>query len=117
METINNTNLKVLRDEMKAALAEIAAKHGLEITLSGSMTYNDSEFSCKINGTVVGKMTRSDVLLEMYAKQHNLTLEPQNGKVLIKYNSRAKSMPWIYEENGMQYKCDLNTARRYFTVK
>jgi hypothetical protein len=49
MSTITKSNIATIRSDVEAALAAVAKKHGLTITV-GRITYDDSSFRCKVEG-------------------------------------------------------------------
>jgi len=53
MNVFNNPNLDTLRTELDAALKEIAAKHGIILSI-GSMSYSSDKFTTRLTGNTKG---------------------------------------------------------------
>jgi hypothetical protein len=107
-------NLKALRSEMQALLEKYGVKSNLEVKV-GNMSFSDAEVSIKVNAKVKGAVTIEDKILLMEVKDLGLTMTNSLGETLVKYNTRARKMPFVYSDaNGKMYKCCMKTAQMRF---
>jgi uncharacterized protein YejL (UPF0352 family) len=108
-------NLQALRIEMQALLEKYGAQANLEIKV-GNMSFSDAEVNIKVKATVIGAETFDDAILKTTAAANKLRLKNDSGDQLVRYNSRAHKMPWIYKcgKTGKMFKCDLAGAKRRF---
>jgi hypothetical protein len=102
----DRVTLKALRSEMQAVLDKYGVDSNLEIEV-GNMRFSEAEVEIKVKAKVGGAKTRGDELLEMMAELKGLKTKNSAGDELVKYNSRAYKMPFVYKcgKTGKMYKC------------
>lgn len=114
--SFDRQNLKALRSEMQAVLEKYGVKSGLEINV-GNMSFDDAEVSIKVKAKVKGAVTLEDKVLLMEVKNLGLKMSNSRGDKLVKYNTRARKMPFVYSDaSGKMYKCCMATARQRFAA-
>ena len=115
MSTITKSALKVLRQEMQAALDKAGIKDfDLEI---GNMSFTDSEVNIKVKGKLKGAVSASDLLFELKVKKLGLNLKGPKGETLIGYNANRRVNPWEYKTvRGTHYVCSSEQAQLLFAA-
>lgn len=93
MTTINRALVKQLREEVNAALASVAEKHGITLEVGG-ITYSDNHFDAKLKGRTIsedGVDEHAKKEFEVYASRFGVKPEafgvefdmPGTGKVEV----------------------------------
>lgn len=124
MNEINRTNLTLLRADLDAAMAQVAAKHNLSITL-GSARFSPT--TAKINLEVAtktedGEAQKSTVVaFKTLARTYGLSSEDlgktfsTNGKVMriTGLNPRSHKYPVTVDclTDGKKYKISVETTK------
>jgi hypothetical protein len=111
VSTITKFTCQELRDELNAVLAKFGQDCNLEFDV-GNMKFTAESVDMKLTAKVKGRQVSAD--LESYASIFDLTLDQTSGRQLIEYNSRQYKFPFIYLQDGKRYKCNKETAMRYF---
>lgn len=113
----DRNNLSNLRSEMQAVLNKYGIDSNLNISV-GNLRFSDAEVEIKVIAKIVGAKTMTDAILEMRAKALGLVLQNSKGDILTGYNTRAKSMPFIYTsaKDGKSYKCSEELAKMRFSA-
>jgi hypothetical protein len=126
MAAITRSNIGAIRADVEAALSNIYAKYGVDITV-GRITFTADSFRCKIEGVVrgtagynapvspkVAALPGASWLLGSTFDQtktyHSTTL----GTVMFTgYNSRARKYPFIVKQlrTGKSYKISTLGAK------
>lgn len=124
MNEITRTNLILLRADLDAAMAQVAAKHNLSITL-GSARFSPT--TAKINLEVATKTedgeAQKTTLIAFKALAHSYGLKPEdlgrtfttNGKVMriTGLNTRSHKYPVTVDclTDGKKYKISAETTK------
>jgi hypothetical protein len=113
MTMITKTTIQLLRDDVNAALAAVASKHGLAIR-AGNATYNENAVTFKLVCSTVSDggrpMTPQATAYAQLAGVMNWAPLFSTIKVgideytVVGYNARARKQPVIVERNGKQFK-------------
>lgn len=126
----NKVSCQVFRNEINAALEEIAKKHGVSIS-AGAAKYTAQTIEFKLN---IGAITTSGVVatkeslaLPSAITAHglaitdgNLSFTTTNGLnlTLTGYNHRCYARPWVATDfTGRSYKVPTETVKRAFGTK
>lgn len=114
-QNFDKANLRNLRNEMDAVLAKYGVSANLAFEV-GNMKFSDAEVEIKVKATVKGAKTRTDTMLEMYAKMSGITnLTNAKGDRLIEFRTRSPKYPFVYEgADGRRYKCSETQAKMLF---
>lgn len=76
--------LKILRDDINAALAAVATKHQLATLEAGAATYSADSFTFKLNGLVAGGKTEEEKAYEYLLQyQPEPKLPPLHTVIMI----------------------------------
>jgi len=96
--TMNQT-----RKELELMLAEFADKTGVNISL-GNARFNPESFTMKIEGSVVGGMSRMESDLELFSDFNVGDCVEINGSFvrLVGYKRSNRKYPYIAEETGVR---------------
>jgi len=116
---LDKITVQRIQADIRTALSAIEAKHNVKITrVSGR--YSDTILTSKIEISTTGKSEREERtndILPMMLKRHNLSGENINGKQLVGYNTKGKKYPWIYvdwKNGGKRFKTSNESAARLF---
>jgi ABC-type antimicrobial peptide transport system ATPase subunit len=118
---MNKAQASAINADVKAALAEVFAKHGLEMgkqnlsfTASGEITLNVKAATKEAKQSNV-KMFAIFVNVKEEDIERVFTLGGKELK-LADYNARARKMPWVAEEpsTGKRYKLTDEQVQRAF---
>jgi hypothetical protein len=71
IKSIEKKNVEQLREEINNALAKLGNKHGLEIKLGGSISYNAFSANAKIEMSVVGGTKDAPIAMTKDAQNFN----------------------------------------------
>ena len=110
----DRTSLNTLRSDLQAVLDAYATNHGLEFDIGG-IRFSDAEATIKVVTKIKGAVTRTDLNLQRMAAAYNLVLQ-KNGRTLVRYDTRKPKYPFIYEENGKQFKTTAERAKYLFAA-
>lgn len=113
MSEFNKANLAKIRFELNALLENYGTKNGMKFEL-GNIKFQASEFSVTMKASVIGAKTSADKFLIQMMDIYGLKRTGFDSRVLVSYNPRAKTMPFIYSQRGQNFKCTLDAAKRYF---
>ncbi len=131
LNTFDKTNLREIRNDINAALAEVAKKHGIELNL-GTITFSAFEARCKLSMAQTTKVTSATtnptfntatasaplpVALQRACTVHNLvaTKRGPKGEKLVDYVASRYKYPFTYETvRGTRYKASIADAVRMF---
>jgi len=110
MSKFTNAELDESRKMIDKALATLKDV-GLDAKTSGGLTYGDTFFTCKIQVTKVGELTKEQTLYDMYSPRYRLpkreTVVELNGDIfkIHGWNSRARKNKVILTKvnNGKNY--------------
>ena len=101
IKAFSKPTLKMLRDEINAALAPVAAKHGIDLH-AGNGTFGLANFTLKLNGAVVSdsgvvKDKYRQALEIRYPQYVDKEVRLSNGEKakVDGYNSRGKKYPFL----------------------
>ena len=64
---------------------------------------------------IKGAVTRTDLNLQRMMQAYGLVAE-KNGRTLVRYDVRKPKYPFIYEENGKQFKTTADRAKYLFAA-
>lgn len=109
-----------LREEIRAVLDKYGQEAGVEFVFNNGQ-YTPENVTFKIEVKLTGSATLREKkrvsALNSIVKQMNLTTEVVNGKQLIGYEVRKYKYPFIYRDTntGKMYKCNLASAKTYFS--
>jgi hypothetical protein len=110
----DRTSLNTLRSDLQAVLDAYAANHGLEFDIGG-IRFSDAEATIKVVSKIKGAVTRTDLNLQRMMQAYGLVAE-KNGRTLVRYDVRKPKYPFIYEENGKQFKTTADRAKYLFAA-
>jgi len=110
----DRTSLKSLQTDLQAVLDAYAAKSGLEFNFAG-IRFSDAEATIKLVTKIKGAETRTDLNLQRMMQANGLVAE-KNGRTLVRYDVRKPKYPFIYEENGKQFKTTADRAKYLFAA-
>jgi hypothetical protein len=115
ISAFDKTNLNAIRNDVNAALAQVAEKYGIKVEL-GNISFQNSTFTGKLNAAIAtGNATETvrdiksvDALKKML--KHCPGVAPLTkgvkwrGKVatLVGYESRRRKYPWLIEIDGVR---------------
>lgn len=122
IQTFNTSNLKVLRTDIDAALAEVAKKHGISLSL-GKMTYGSGNFTAKVEGKSSVGDEQEKALFESYAKTYGLQTDivSFDGFRLVGFDAKRRAKPWLIRKDGdpadRTYVIDQQGAKLRFAAK
>jgi hypothetical protein len=121
--TFNRNNVAQLQNEVKAAIALIAERHGIKIEM-GRGSFSANAFTLKVEGAVVTSdgtaMTREAEAFRQLASLYGLRPEDlgrsipfQGGTAnIIGLKSRASRMPIVLQdENGKTWKTSAENVQ------
>lgn len=126
MRTVNKTNLKILRDDINAALAEVARKHDIEIHAgNASYTNNNATFKLLIaTKDVTGAVLTPEV--EAFNEYKNLydfnfglndkfNYQGERFEV-VGYAAKSHKYPILAKsyKNGKTYKLTIKAVKEAF---
>jgi hypothetical protein len=110
----DRTSLNTLRSDLQAVLDAYAANHGLEFDIGG-IRFSEAEATIKVVSKIKGAVTRTDLNLQRMMEAYGLVME-KNGRKLVRYDVRKPKYPFIYEENGKQFKTTADRAKYLFAA-
>ena len=115
MNQFNKVTLAQMRVELNNVLKAYGDIAGVDFSL-GNITFAPSEFHVKLTSKIRGAKTMADSTLECFMSLNKLKKDGIGGRVLTGYNSRAKTMPFMYTRGGKSFKCSVSVAKQYFGV-
>lgn len=114
----NKPNLKLLRDLVNKALADLDPM--IEVK-PGNISFTEGSCILKVEFSVKGKMGTEEKMAIQYAQMFGLdpSLRPDIPRIgvsrLVKHASRSTEFPWVIENTeGKRYKLRGTDAERYF---
>ena len=121
MPKFTHDELAAAKEMINEALLTLKEK-GLNVEISGGISYNDDYFSCKIQATKVGGLTKEESL---YDKNYHLHELPKRGTVITLngkdfkicgWNSRARKNKILVTKvmNGKKYHAPIEYIRSAF---
>lgn len=114
IENFEPSNLRTLRAELETALAEVAARNGIKLSL-GKMTYDPSSasFRAPLEGKAASNEDRERKTAIDLARSYcgvdasePSTFPARRGAVLVEYRIRSRSKPWVFSWGGKNYITD-----------
>jgi hypothetical protein len=122
----NQANVKEIREEIDAALAAIAAKHGLASIRTGRITYSGTEFNAKITAkTASDTVSVSGVAISTVARNaanayglptdifdRDVVLQGTSFKIVDINPKKPKNCITICNERGTQYITSVTAIKR-----
>ena len=115
-------DFKRFRNDVDKALNEIAKQYGLETLSAGNVSYTDTSFTMKLEGTTYLTDAKKDQLdndiksiMKMYGigDYYNATIMIRNKRFkVVNINPRAKKMPVELMEVGTNntFKCTVQAV-------
>lgn len=124
MKNFDKQNLKTVRMDINKALAEVAAKHGISLTI-GNISFTEDTFSTKLSAAIQregqaslsAKEIKQQNDFKVYSRSFGFEPEDLNkqfkaidGKfyTIVGARPRAKNCLVIKSVEGKSYACDLN---------
>lgn len=107
-------NLPQVRSDINKILKEYADENGFTINL-GNIRFNNGEFTAKLETKIIGAVTMSDTIFERQCAVYNLGKLGIGGRELTGYNTKAHAYPFMYTQNGKNFKCTAAQAKEYFS--
>lgn len=120
--SFDKTNLKTLRQDINAALAEVSKKHGINIEF-GTIRFSGNQARTKLTMETQGRAADVAVLksvglnLASACKMFNINADARGpkGERLVDYVPSRPKYPFTYETiRGTRYKCSQYDASRMF---
>ena len=118
VDTFTRERLAQIRDDMDAAMAHVAQRHGITIKL-GTMRFDKGMARGAIEmKNATGEQQEVNFFRSVAQLEQ---LDPDRtgplGERLVGFKKRSPKMPWIYlAKDGTRYKCSYEKARRMFGV-
>lgn len=115
MKTFTKQNLPQLRADIDAALAAVAAKHGIKLQ-TGNISFNPNEATIKLMASAEGAAEHNLQMLRQFAKLDGINADGvgRQGEKLIDYDHKKPKYPYIFERGGKRFKCAPDQARMIF---
>lgn len=110
---IDLATLKNIHKELEEVLQKYADQTGLEFSF-GRFKFFDVSFKVELSAKISGEKTIDDELLESALKVYNLSKIGSDNRVLKAYNPKNYKNPFLFTQNGKNYKCCLESAKVYF---
>lgn len=112
-------NVAAIRQEINAALFEVAKRNGIKIDL-GTIRFSGKEMRVKLTANTFGQTPAAPQTNANFIRMMDafglVAHQSVNGKTLVDYQSRNRKYPFIYadEITGKRFKCSLAQAEFYF---
>lgn len=117
IKTFDRAAAQAISDELDAALAVIAEKHGIQLR-STSIRFAGDHLTASIEAQPLaesgsGITATAATMAEAYGLDINRV--GPGGERLVDYNPRARKMPWVFSRpDGRRFKCEDGRARQLF---
>lgn len=114
----DRVSLKTLAEEIDAALAPIAERHGITLKL-GSTRFDEGEFRSSIIGASDAKAEADRTRLADAAKWNGMDVAKvgPKGERLVDFKARSRTRPWIVSHtDGKRYEYSTALAQRMFAA-
>ena len=120
MQSFNRNNLNEIRKDLEAALAQVATKHGIQLSV-GTIRFGEESFSAKISGDVLKQRSTisnssGDSLLDSMMRLDRIASTTNaKGDRLTKFNPSSPKYAYSYTSaRGTSWKITAEQARQRF---
>lgn len=115
MPTLNRTQVKVLRTQLAAVLAN-AGIDGFDLEI-GSARFDDATVTFQLKAKLDGAVTQEQSALALHAQMDGIDINKTTpaGEKLVEYHPRKRKYPYIsVKPNGSRFKMSTNQAQMMF---